>query len=227
MPNNIDNKLEIIGNDDQVLEVREFLKGEEGSEIYIDLNKIKKMPDELRINDIESGKIVHILLFGTFPLCKVKSEEAMSAFLNLTDIEKKEGFDFALKYHSNIEKYGHFNWYDWSIANWGTKWNAYHQGFNSANSLTFATAWSPIPGLILNLSEIFPDITLNYSCSDFYDSISFVFKNGEVLHKSQSDVLVMTTKGEMIPLKQFSYDTSEKPSAIKVELGNAYSDLPF
>ena len=226
MANDINNKLEIIGSDEQVLEVREFLKGEE-SEIYIDFNKIIKMPDELRINDIWSGQIVHVLLFGALPLCRVKSEEVMSAFLKLTDNEKKEGFDFALKYHSNIEKYGHWHWYGWSIANWGTKCNAYQQGFNSTNSLTFATAWSPVPGLILTLSEIFPDITLNYSCSDFYDSISFVFKNGEVLHESKSDVLVMTAKGEMIPLKQFSYDTSEVPSVIKVELDNASPDLRF
>lgn len=25
-----------------------------------------------------------------------------------------------------IKKYGYADWYDWSIANWGTKWNAYN-----------------------------------------------------------------------------------------------------
>ena len=45
--------------------------------------------------------------------------------------------------------YGKNNWYDWSIENWGTKWNAYHDNLDKANNtLTFDTAWScPLPVL--------------------------------------------------------------------------------
>lgn len=43
------------------------------------------------------------------------------------------------------EKYGIFNWYDWNIANWGTKWNAYSQSIKD-NTIIFDTAWSsPTP----------------------------------------------------------------------------------
>lgn len=52
------------------------------------------------------------------------------------------------------ELYGSNNWYDWSVANWGTKWNAQCSSFNHKNTLWFDTAWScPIP--VLNkLAEI-------------------------------------------------------------------------
>lgn len=46
------------------------------------------------------------------------------------------------------ELYGLNNWYDWSVANWGTKWNAQHSSLNNKNTLWFDTAWScPIPVL--------------------------------------------------------------------------------
>jgi hypothetical protein len=46
-------------------------------------------------------------------------------------------------------KYGTNNWYDWSVANWGTKWNAYYSNLDSANNtMEFDTAWScPLPVL--------------------------------------------------------------------------------
>ena len=43
------------------------------------------------------------------------------------------------------EKYGKDNWYDWSISNWGTKWNAYETKYTSDRSVYFESAWdSPI-----------------------------------------------------------------------------------
>lgn len=46
------------------------------------------------------------------------------------------------------ELYGTNNWYDWSIENWGTKWNAYDCYLEDDNIIIFNTAWSaPIPVL--------------------------------------------------------------------------------
>ena len=46
-------------------------------------------------------------------------------------------------------KYGKSNWYDWSLFNWGTKWNAYSSHlYSDNNTIEFDTAWScPLPVL--------------------------------------------------------------------------------
>jgi len=50
---------------------------------------------------------------------------------------------------SNIEKYGYKDWYDWNVANWGTKWDVGGDDgliqLLSENSLdaSFDSAWAP------------------------------------------------------------------------------------
>jgi hypothetical protein len=52
----------------------------------------------------------------------------------------------------NVKLYGHANWYDWQVANWGTKWGvARHEGApdvvvtnnDKKITLSFRSAWSP------------------------------------------------------------------------------------
>jgi hypothetical protein len=48
---------------------------------------------------------------------------------------------------ANVEKYGYADWYDWRVANWGTKWDLCDVAVNRVDdetvTLTFDTAWSP------------------------------------------------------------------------------------
>jgi len=49
---------------------------------------------------------------------------------------------------SNLERFGHANWYDWRAANWGTKWDIGPGGSEVADDglsvrLSFDSAWSP------------------------------------------------------------------------------------
>lgn len=68
------------------------------------------------------------------------------------------------------------NWYNWSLANWGTKWDAYEiseitRGNNFAK-LSFQTAWSP-PKKWLDIVMIkFPELeyVLYWSDEDFPSS---------------------------------------------------------
>lgn len=48
---------------------------------------------------------------------------------------------------SNIEQHGYRNWYDWNVANWGTKWDiGSEEGAEIVGDvlqLSFESAWSP------------------------------------------------------------------------------------
>ena len=48
---------------------------------------------------------------------------------------------------SNLAKYGYKNWYDYCVAEWGTKWDLCEVAVNRVDdetvTLTFDTAWSP------------------------------------------------------------------------------------
>lgn len=59
------------------------------------------------------------------------------------------------------EKYGEKNWYDWSIENWGTKWNACN-GVRCGDTIYFDTAWSGVESLIQRLSLECPNTEIHY-----------------------------------------------------------------
>ena len=101
MPNNITNKIEFHGEQDNINQVLNLIRGARGC---IDFNKIFPMPDY-----VFQG--------------------------NLGPEERKI--------------YGNNNWYDWSIANWGTKWNAYSCYLDEENNvIEFDSAWAcPLPVL--------------------------------------------------------------------------------
>lgn len=73
-----------------------------------------------------------------------------------------------------MEQYGKENWYDWSLANWGTKWNScgYSEGKDYAPksdetpSIRFDTAWSAPHPILQKLSEMFPDIRIEHEWAD-------------------------------------------------------------
>jgi hypothetical protein len=48
----------------------------------------------------------------------------------------------------NVKKFGFKNWYDWQVANWGTKWDICEATITPSDdgysaTLGFDTAWSP------------------------------------------------------------------------------------
>lgn len=63
-------------------------------------------------------------------------------------------------------KYGHADWYDWQIANWGTKWGTYGTqvqelcGDGCPVLISFQSAWGP-PGLAM-LRKIEQYLSENY-----------------------------------------------------------------
>lgn len=65
------------------------------------------------------------------------------------------------------EEHGVNNWYDWSIENWDTKWNAYKfEKYDGGNKIIFQTAWSAPHAVIHGMSEKYPEITMTHSWAD-------------------------------------------------------------
>ena len=66
-----------------------------------------------------------------------------------------------------IKKTGLKSWYEWSINNWGTKWNSYDNEFNyGENAISFSTAWS-FPEPVMNkLIEKFPEVEFSWMWAD-------------------------------------------------------------
>lgn len=100
------------------------------------------------------------------------------------------------------EKYGCDNWYDWSIKNWGTKWNAYefipHDSNEESNQIKFCTAWDTVPPIIRVLSEMYPDVIvkIQWANEDFGYNVGVCeYINGSIIYEtSLTAVLKKPTK---------------------------------
>lgn len=64
------------------------------------------------------------------------------------------------------KKYGYSGWYDWNVANWGTKWDlcdvVVDRVDDNTVTLTFQTAWSPPIAAYETLTGMDFDITAYY-----------------------------------------------------------------
>lgn len=67
--------------------------------------------------------------------------------------------DLGKKNYENLTKYGYMNWYEWSLKNWGTKWNCSDTCWGSKD-VSFDTAWDPAIPVILALSKQHPNVRM-------------------------------------------------------------------
>lgn len=80
-----------------------------------------------------------------------------------------------------------WDWYNWQIENWGTKWDAYETLFNSNESdedyaeINFQTAWSPPSAWLATTVEKFPNVEfkLYWLDEDYPTSGQILASNGQ------------------------------------------------
>lgn len=64
----------------------------------------------------------------------------------------------------NLLEYGYADWYGWSNAVWGVKWDAGEGGeveiYDDCISLSFTSPWGPLDGVFAKIVEDFPQLTL-------------------------------------------------------------------
>jgi hypothetical protein len=71
-------------------------------------------------------------------------------------------------------EYGSNNWYDWRLANWGTKWNAYDCELDASRikqgilEYRFDTAWGPPAGVCRRLLDHITNHNLSIHVDWFY-----------------------------------------------------------
>ena len=173
MANNISNQLIVTANSNE--ELQNFLSAIKGNnnmgsqQEVIDFNMIIPMPLPLR--DTEASSAIDDAIY----YYKVKNN------LVEYDRQKMDRFKKSKKELQKLYKIGEMyvgyerefeakDWYDWSIKNWGTKWNAYYTSVSMLSDTTaeinFDTAWSGVPDIIQKLIEMFPSLKFEYLFAD-------------------------------------------------------------
>ncbi len=96
----------------------------------------------------------------------ILSEDTIYRILNKYK-EEDNLLELGEKQINNFKKYNAINWYDWSIKNWGTKWNSTNFEIkNDYKSLLFETAWDPSIEIMIEISKQNPNIKFAYLYSD-------------------------------------------------------------
>ena len=173
MPNYVANKLTVTTTNEELLNA--FLNAVESEESSFDFNKIVPMPEEIK-NTEESTKVSDALYYYLWRNGKEQEIYEIYTFPytnNDYSNKRKSELDvmYALgeRYYNIYQKYGAVSWYYWCLNNWGTKWNASYADINTFSNgaiIYFQTAWSGVPELIKKLSEMFPELNIEYKYAD-------------------------------------------------------------
>lgn len=183
MPNHVTNQLTFGYGEQSKAEFHkmlEFVKAEDGVYGSIDFNKLLTIPSSLSIEAGSRGnkglEIVKAFLHegvnvspDTF--CDPPHNEWVAALCDqYRDAVRRdpEMLTLGWQYYRNLRDHGAATWYEWSIRNWGTKWNAYDCTplDRNADTMEFYTAWSGVPDLVKLLSERYPSAELTYRWAD-------------------------------------------------------------
>ena len=115
------------------------------------------------------------------------------------------------------EIYGEYNWYDWSIKNWGTKWNSCNT-YIDGNEVHFDTAWNPAYPVIERLAFLFPDVNFVYTGEELGCGFCFAreYRNGFEVYKMD---------GELYEFSFVNMNNEEKEKCLKEN--NISPDRPF
>ncbi len=187
MPNHIKNIITLKGDEQKIREMLEAIQYDELGLGTVDFNKIIPMPESL---NIESGSrtdrglkaysdFINVYVFGrnaddALNAIKNIPKESEKAFLKAradsnNTVDYKE-WELGKTAWNNIQNYGFPTWYEWSIKNWGTKWNAYgydeNTDYSQNTDLRFQTAWSAPHSILQKLSEMYPEISFEHEWAD-------------------------------------------------------------
>lgn len=180
MPNYVRNIIHFTGDKSEIQNMLKSIQDDEKGIGSIDFNKLIPMPESLEIecgSRTDKGiKMVKEFLqpiqqIGTPTVSTPNELEALlSAHTAEVPEQEKAEWELGVKAAMNVLNYEHATWYDWSIANWGTKWNAncFDEGEDGGevDTIAFDTAWSAPHPVIEKLAELYPNIEMEHKWAD-------------------------------------------------------------
>jgi hypothetical protein len=178
MPNHISTNLEVTGTPKVIDEFikRAAYKYENGETAIFTFGSFHPCPKELH----EVSSPVRIVSQEEYDKFKAELEIKIAAL-------KAEGKDPDYFIGNPITEemrqtylahLGADNWYDWQVANWGTKWDCYGHSnewtrTTNPNDDTqetikcfYMTAWSPATAALTTISAMYPTLTFKHSYAD-------------------------------------------------------------
>lgn len=108
-----------------------------------------------------------------------------------TSPDGSDNFQEALNGNRSID---YTNWYDWRLANWGTKWdldeNTQHDISDGRISLGFDTAWSPNDEFWVMFSQRYPSLVIKHNYLE--EGMCFIgeatYTAGEEVYNHHSEI---------------------------------------
>ena len=162
MPNWTSNTIHVTGDASAIRELLAFMRGSDDQ--TFDFNKIVPMPELLR----HTARGFH----------KFGNEQHRTWYVINPDLAFGDpGYEenerpFTAEEKAALAGIGAGSWYDWSVKNWGTKWNAYRVEFDdfaendSAVDIRFDTAWcAPLP-VFEAIAAKFQHLTFGFAWTD-------------------------------------------------------------
>ena len=226
MPNHVENIITLKGDEKEIREMLESIKNDDFGLGTLDFNKIIPMPESL---NIESGSrtdrglkayrgFIEVYIFGRSATDALKAledipVESEEIFLHQrTDIPRDE-WKLGKTAWNNIQNYGAPTWYEWSINNWDTKWNAYgyDEGtdYSASGNLHFQTAWSAPHPVIKKLAQMYPDIIFEHEWADEDIGVNCgqkCYSNGECTEEYYPESEIEATE---FAFRVWDYDPSD------------------
>jgi hypothetical protein len=168
MPNWCVNQVDIRGDEAEVAKLVEFVKTDECA---FDFRKIVPPPDTDRYRGTSSS---NTFICGCATESRVigKFEDGTDKYgWFIGDVEVL--FDGKCPIHGKPNTMNDpENWYQWNIANWGSKWDAaevWNERLDDSTakvdgqtSYNFDTAWSPAEPVVAALAEQFPTLSITH-----------------------------------------------------------------
>ena len=169
-------------------------------EVVGDRDELQRFVDATKNNNEEGSHGLNHL----FPIPE-QLVETTSGWFSDPDEQAKQ----TAKEEANVAKFGHKDWYDWALENWGSKWGASNFQWTSFDyeldeesvlhgapssvlkvkdtdkyiGANFQSAWSPCDGLIKTISTQFPTLIFSVVSTEESDAFACysIFRNGEVV----------------------------------------------